>query len=271
MTVESEIIEIVRAHNLKHVSAVLRDDGSVSVSVFVSKPPRVKGFDPSEYYRNNRERIRKYQADYYLRTKGKKEHRIESGTFKPVEDNNGMIESLADPVEVAQERISGEEVDFSFSGSPEANIPVGAVQEPSLRDDEDFSLIHFSGTTPSVVTHDQLAAAMAYCYSQQGRKVNEEEFLETATGILQFFGYGSEVVENHLEEGDRQVMYQLEDIDLVSTRAEETSLVIDGKPWRTHYFVLNIRKIKEYAAKEVEEKDGFAEVYGSLPEEAWAR
>jgi hypothetical protein len=76
-------------------------------------------------------------------------------------------------------------------------------------------------------------------------------------------------VGNHLEQEDIALMYQLEDIGLVGTRIEEYNLV-DGKEWRVNYFVLNAKKIREYSSRSVE-RDEVADVYGNLPEEAWAR
>ncbi len=114
MTVESEIIEIVRVHNLKHVSAILREDGSVSVSIRVRKPPRVKGFDPAAYYRDNKERIKKYQHEYYLRTKAKnaKKRTLEATTYIPTPEDlaramaylysrNGPVLSAGDLMDTA--------------------------------------------------------------------------------------------------------------------------------------------------------------------------
>ena len=205
VTIESEIIEIVKANNLRHLSAIVTSDGLIKVSVQERKPSRVNGFDHRSYYRKNRERIRKYQHEYYIRTRG---------------ETTGLAET---------------------------------------------------SSTKTVMTPGELAVAMANVYTEQGREVNVEEFRSVAEGIIQFFGYDSEVVENHLEEGDRQVMYQLEDIGLVSTRSEETSLMIDGKPWRTHYFVLNRDRIREAASRKTEATDAFSATYGSLPEEAWVR
>lgn len=71
MTFQEQIESMMREKHLSHISAMLRGDGTVKVSVHVRTAPRVKGFDPAAYYREYRERIRKYQHEYYLRTRGK--------------------------------------------------------------------------------------------------------------------------------------------------------------------------------------------------------
>ncbi len=65
-------------------------------------------------------------------------------------------------------------------------------------------------------------------------------------------------------------MYQLEDLGLVKTRTEE-HLVATNKFWRANYFILDTRKIKEYAEMGPQRKDEFSDLYCNLPEEAWAR
>ena len=199
MTVESEMLGILRKHGIRHLSAFLEGD-EIKVRIYGNRT-----FDHKAYYRKNKEKIRKYQHEYYLRTR------------------------------------------------------------------EEATELTETSSTKTVITPGELAAAMANVYTEQGREANVEEFRSVAEGIIQFFGYDSEVVENHLEEGDRQVMYQLEDIGLVSTRSEETSLMIDGKPWRTHYFVLNRDRIREAASRKTEATDEFSATSGSLPEEAWVR
>ena len=203
MTVESEIIEIVKRHDLRHVSAMLRGDGTVKVSVHVRKPPRAKGFDRAAYYRENSERIRKYQHEYYLRIRGKS----------------------------AKKRI--------------------------LK------------ATTYIPTPDDLARAMAYLYSRNESVLGAEDLMDTAIQVMQFFGFEREVVGNHLEHDEIAMMYQLEDLGLVDTRVEEYNL-LDGNPWRVNYFVLNVKKIREYSSISVE-RDEASNVYEDLPQEAWVR
>ena len=88
---------------------------------------------------------------------------------------------------------------------------------------------------------------------------------------MQFFGFEKEVVGNHLEQGEIALMYQLEDVGLVDTRIEEYNLR-DGNSWRINYFILNVKKIREYSSMKVEENPScISQVYQDLPEEAWVR
>jgi hypothetical protein len=205
MTLESEIIEIFRTNNLRHLSAVVTSDGLIKVSIQERKPPRVKGFDPAAYYRNNKEKIKKYQHEYYLRKRGKNQKTsiVSGGTYVP--------------------------------------------------------------------TPEDLAKAMASLYSKDGTALKADELRDTALHVMQFFGFEREVVGNHLEPDEISLMYQLEDIGLISTRIEEHNL-LDGKPWRVNYFILNVGKIREYSSKTIEGNSADAcQVYENLPEEMWAR
>ena len=116
-----------------------------------------------------------------------------------------------------------------------------------------------------------LAKAMAYLYSREGTILKEEDLRDTALQVMQFFGFEREVVGNHLEQDEIALMYQLEDVGLVSTRIEEYNL-LDGNPWRVNYFILNARKIREHSSMKVEENaSDVSHVYEHLPEEAWVR
>ena len=116
-----------------------------------------------------------------------------------------------------------------------------------------------------------LAKAMAYLYSREGTILKEEDLRDTALQVMQFFGFEKEVVGNHLEQDEIALMYQLEDMGLIDTRIEEYNL-LDGNPWRVNYFILNVKKIREYSSKEIESNlSDVSQVYQDLPEEAWVR
>ncbi len=111
---------------------------------------------------------------------------------------------------------------------------------------------------------------MAYLYSQKGIEAKADDLLDTAISIMQFFGFESEVVGNHLEREDLAVIYQLEDLGLVKTGTEEY-LIAANRVLRVNYFILDARKIKEYAAMGQQKKDEFSDLYNSLQEEVWVR
>ncbi len=57
-----------------------------------------------------------------------------------------------------------------------------------------------------------------------------------------------------MEHEDLAVMYQVEDLGLVKTRIEEYQLTTN-KIWRANFFVLDTKKIKEYAMIKPENRD----------------
>ena len=101
--------------------------------------------------------------------------------------------------------------------------------------------------------------------------LRQDDLQDTALQVMQFFGFEREVVGNHLEPDEISLMYQLEDVGLVGTRIEEHNL-IDGKPWRVNYFILNAKKIRECSSKNLEGNSiDVSQVYDDLPKEVWAR
>ena len=71
------------------------------------------------------------------------------------------------------------------------------------------------------------------------RKVDEGMETVVAEGIaehaLGFFGFSNRIIDNALEPNDRNLFYQLQDYDLLTTESEETTLW-DGREWRIHYW-----------------------------------
>jgi hypothetical protein len=98
---------------------------------------------------------------------------------------------------------------------------------------------------------------------------------KAAYDVLNFFGYSQRIIDNVLEEDDRDIFYMLEDIGILSTEREEITLH-DGRPWRINYWLLNSKKIINLAneQRKLEKMKGPREpdlkkVYGNLPEDAW--
>ena len=75
-----------------------------------------------------------------------------------------------------------------------------------------------------------------------------------------------------LEPEDRDAFYTMEDIGVLQTEREETTL-FDGREWRIHYWILNVgkiiqlSKIKETTRKV--EKDESFQIYDEIPDEYW--
>ncbi len=125
-----------------------------------------------------------------------------------------------------------------------------------------------------IITIDTLAKAIQNGLSRPRRKLSLEEAKMTAIHVLNFFGFGDRIIDNMLEPEDRDTFYMLEDLDILETEREETTLW-DGREWRIHYWLLNKDKIVEIATdgpKEVVvEEEDVGDIYGELPDELWAR
>ena len=110
------------------------------------------------------------------------------------------------------------------------------------------------------------------------RKVDEDMETVVAEGIaehaLGFFGFSNRIMDNALEPNDRNLFYQLQDYDLLTTESEETTLW-DGREWRIHYwkfkstaeaFALAAMDMRN--KKEVDE-DPYAGIYDDMPANLW--
>lgn len=119
---------------------------------------------------------------------------------------------------------------------------------------------------------DELSSAISKGLSLQNRRMSEEESLEAAEHLINFFGYNDRVIDNMLEPEDRDAFYTMEDIGVLQTEREETTLY-DGREWRIHYWILNVGRVMELSRMKVDQKiaetsDEF-DVYDQIPEEFW--
>lgn len=120
------------------------------------------------------------------------------------------------------------------------------------------------------LTVDSLTRAIINSVDRNG--MAEEDARYNAAHILNFFGYGNRIIDNMLEQDDRNLFYFLEDTGILSTEREETSLH-DGREWRIHYWRLEMDRVMELAEKEedVEEMDeDISNLYEEIPDEVWA-
>jgi len=91
--------------------------------------------------------------------------------------------------------------------------------------------------------------------------------------LMNFFGFNDYVVDNVLNSKDRDVFYMLEEEGLLKTARDEVTIQ-HGKVWRIHYWVLNKRKINEFATAPIEEPDkceDYTNIYEELSEDVWHR
>lgn len=118
----------------------------------------------------------------------------------------------------------------------------------------------------------ELSMAISRGLSLQNRSMSQEEAFEAAEHLINFFGYSDRVIDNMLEPEDRDAFYTMEDIGVLQTEREETTLY-DGREWRIHYWILNVGRIIELSKiKTVQtsiEKDEAFQIYEDIPEEYW--
>ena len=94
-----------------------------------------------------------------------------------------------------------------------------------------------------------------------------------AEHALGFFGFSNRIIDNALEPTDRNLFYQLQDYDLLTTESEETTLW-DGREWRIHYwkFKSNAEELALLTAedeKSGEDEDPYAGIYEDVPVSLW--
>ena len=110
------------------------------------------------------------------------------------------------------------------------------------------------------------------------RKVDEDMETVVAEGIaehaLGFFGFSNRIIDNALEPNDRNLFYQLQDYDLLTTESEETTLW-DGREWRIHYWKFKSTAeafalaAMEMRTKKEEDEDPYAGIYDGMPANLW--
>ena len=120
------------------------------------------------------------------------------------------------------------------------------------------------------LTFAQLTQAIRHKVDIDMETVVAESIAEHALG---FFGFSNRIIDNALEPTDRNLFYQLQDYDLLTTESEETTLW-DGREWRIHYwkFKANAEELALLAIEEDksgEEEDPYAGIYEDVPVSLW--
>lgn len=127
-------------------------------------------------------------------------------------------------------------------------------------------------TLRNFTTLEELSKAIGTGLSLQQRRMSQEESEEAAEHLINFFGYNDRVIDNMLEPEDRDAFYTMEDIGVLQTEREETTLY-DGREWRIHYWILNVNKIIELSKMRVVEArreiDTESQIYDEIPDEYW--
>ena len=121
------------------------------------------------------------------------------------------------------------------------------------------------------LTLAQLTSAIRSKVDSDMEVVVAESIAEHALG---FFGFSNRIIDNALEPTDRNLFYQLQDYDLLTTESEETTLW-DGREWRIHYwkFKANAEEFAKAAAAAAllrsKGKDPYSDVYEDVPVSLW--
>ena len=119
---------------------------------------------------------------------------------------------------------------------------------------------------------EELSQAISAGMGLQNRRMIAEESMSAAEHIINFFGYSTRVIDNMLEPEDRDAFYTMEDIGVLQTEREETTL-FDGREWRIHYWILNVPKIISLSKMKIDDiykgnMETFT-VYDEIPDEYW--
>ncbi|MBO4798511.1 MAG: hypothetical protein J5494_07070 [Candidatus Methanomethylophilaceae archaeon] len=103
--------------------------------------------------------------------------------------------------------------------------------------------------------------------------MGEDEAYDLAHRVLNFFGYSDRIIDNVLESQDRGAFYQLEDVKILTTEREETTLY-DGREWRIHYWLFKRDTIDELmSSPAVSDRTRARDenVYSQLEDDVWLR
>ena len=76
--------------------------------------------------------------------------------------------------------------------------------------------------------------------------IDEEEAKDYANIVMDLFGFHDRIIDNVLEQRDRQLFYALEAKGLLHTHREEITLH-NGRQWRIHYWILKKDNIRRYS------------------------
>lgn len=100
--------------------------------------------------------------------------------------------------------------------------------------------------------------------------VNDDAARDLALRLLNYFGFGTSIIDNCLDQEDRRLFYFLQDLKLLKTHWEE-SILPNGRGWRIFYWDLNEDEIARELGKISKKAEEPVELYDSLPAEAWTR
>jgi len=140
----------------------------------------------------------------------------------------------------------------------------------NMSDGKDDGLIRIDEGPIDSIKVDELTTAIKNSIDEKGMETSAAQMM--AEHVLNFFGFNDRIIDNILEQEDRDVFYMLEDAGLLTTEREETTLY-DGREWRIHYWLFEKDKIIEKinSQSEREEQSGEEQnVYDEVPDGVWS-
>ncbi len=138
--------------------------------------------------------------------------------------------------------------------------------------DKKFKNLNIMTDPGNILTINNLTKAIQNSVSPSG--IQKIEARKMAEHMMNFFGYSDRIIDNVLEPEDRDVFYMMEDVGILMTEREETTLY-DGREWRINYWLFRKDRIqdlidnKHSKNKDVEEED--SSVYEEIPDDVWTR
>ncbi|MBD3262803.1 hypothetical protein GF374_00295 [Candidatus Woesearchaeota archaeon] len=107
----------------------------------------------------------------------------------------------------------------------------------------------------------------------EGNGLNEEVIDDYAQVFVDYFGYNNYCLDNRLDNYDRDIFYDLEDLNLLKQNRKEKLQLAEGKTWTICSWEPNYKKITELVNNSVAKKDidPTRKMYGNLDDNVWNR
>ncbi len=139
-----------------------------------------------------------------------------------------------------------------------------------MTDGEDDEIRSYMESQSRPLKVSELTTAIKNSVDERGMETSAAQMM--AEHVMNFFGFSDRIIDNILEQEDRDVFYMLEDAGLLTTEREETTLY-DGREWRIHYWLFEKDKIHELLDNQSSgegEEDENEDVYDEVPEGVWS-
>ena len=140
---------------------------------------------------------------------------------------------------------------------------------------EDVVMMHMFPETEehgTILKVEDLSRAILLAVGE--KNIMEEQSMQMAQHMMNFFGFQDAIIDNVLEPPDRDIFYTMEDYGLMSTEREETTLW-DGREWRINYWNFRREKILSLLRNPPEKKkedmdDRYRDIYSGIPDDIWS-